>query len=375
MATFDVLLPVKNGIAFFTEALDSIVQQTFTDWRLLILDHGSTDGSIELAQHYAERDRRIELHVLPQAVGLSGLLNAGLSRCDSRYVLRQDADDISLPQRMAVLARAFEIDDSLAVIGSLGTVINAQGQRIGRIDMPVGPQGISAGMLFRTPVCHPAAALRLSSLQRLGACYGEDFLKVLPAERRLQVPGLAEDYFLFGQMALAAPCMNLSQDLIKFRWHGNNISATKYLEQMRVALNISRTLAETLAQIQQRPYVDPAPFCNHAERLFDLGKESGPGIASVSPFAPYSDSDEAYQILRQTLQQWLPASPALQRELAFRQVIATRSKPLMAARFTRYAMQYGARPTETRTVKSWLLHGLKKQPILTLTPSGLCASN
>lgn len=49
MATFDVLLPVKNGIAFLAEALDSIVHQTFKDWRLIVLDHGSTDGSVELA--------------------------------------------------------------------------------------------------------------------------------------------------------------------------------------------------------------------------------------------------------------------------------------------------------------------------------------
>ena len=60
MATFDVLLPVKNGIDYLAEAIDSICQQTFKDWRLLVLDHGSTDGSLELAQRYAEQDPRID---------------------------------------------------------------------------------------------------------------------------------------------------------------------------------------------------------------------------------------------------------------------------------------------------------------------------
>ena len=361
MAKFDVLLPVKDGIAFLGEALDSIVQQSFTDWRLLVLDHGSSDGSTELAQRYAERDARIEVYQLPTAQGLSGLLNAGLARCDCNYVLRQDADDISLPQRMAVLAEAFEADPALAVIGSLGDVIDAHGNTIGSIDVPTEPYGIAAGALFRTPVCHPAAALRLEALQHLGARYGDDFMQALPKERRLHVPGLAEDYFLFGQMALLAPCINLSRKLIKYRWHGTNISATKYLEQMRVALRISRYLAESLSIRQQLPYVDPALFCNHADRLFDLGTQRDWSDAYAS----------AYATLSTTLREWLPASPALERELAFRKVIATRSKSLMTVRFGVYATRYGVRPSEARTIKSWLLHGLKKQPILTLTASGL----
>src|SRR6476469_10020336 len=106
MATFDVLLPVKDGIACLAAALDSIVAQTFRDCRLIA------------------RDPRIELHPFPEARGLSGLLNAGLDLCDCKYVLRQDADDVSLPNRMEELARAFEADPALVVAGSLGDVID-----------------------------------------------------------------------------------------------------------------------------------------------------------------------------------------------------------------------------------------------------------
>ena len=48
MATIDVLMPVRNGMPFLAEAIDSIRKQTFSDWRLLVLDHGSSDGSLEL---------------------------------------------------------------------------------------------------------------------------------------------------------------------------------------------------------------------------------------------------------------------------------------------------------------------------------------
>lgn len=352
MATFDVLLPVKNGIDYLAEAIDSILAQTFRDWRLLVLDHGSSDGSRELAQAYAERDARIEVHPLPHAAGLAGLLNLGLDLCDCRYVLRQDADDISLPQRMAVLAEAYEADPSLSVIGSLGDVIDAQGRRIGAIDMPTGPHGIAAAALFRTPVCHPAASMRLEDMHCAGARYGEDFIHALPESKRLQVPGLAEDYFLFGQLALLAPCRNLEQGLIQYRWHGSNVGATRYLEQMRVALSISRSLAASLAVMQGCASADPAPFCTHGEALFEIEDQC--------------DFSAEYIQICALLQKALPDGAELRRELAFRHVVAVRRAPIMAERFAYFAARYGTRQTERRAVKSWLLRGLRRHPRLTL---------
>jgi glycosyltransferase involved in cell wall biosynthesis len=61
VATIDVLLPVRNGLPFLGEAIESIRSQTFSDWRLLILDYGSSDGSVVLSQKYEERDPRIKL--------------------------------------------------------------------------------------------------------------------------------------------------------------------------------------------------------------------------------------------------------------------------------------------------------------------------
>jgi hypothetical protein len=302
------------------------------------------------------------VRAFPAAQGLSGLLNCGLDLCDCKYVLRQDADDVSLPERMAVLAQAFEADGALVVAGSLGDVIDARGATIGQVDMPTGRHGILAGALFRTPVCHPAAALRLDALHRLGQAsgvavrYGEDFIGALPPARRLRVPALAEDYFLFGQLALLAPCVNLDRKLIQYRWHGANVGATKHQAQMQVALDISRSLAESVAILHGVPRCDPAPFCTHGERLFDIDGQS--------------DFSAGFEELSAVLRKLVPAGPELERELAFRRVLARRDRPTMAARFAAFAARYGARPGETRVVRSWLLRGLQKQPILRLAPSG-----
>lgn len=359
MATFDVLLPVKNGLAYLAEAMDSIRHQSLRDWRMIVLDHGSSDGSLDLAHRYAESDPRIVVRCFPDAQGLSGLLNRGLELCDSRYVLRQDADDVSMPGRMEVLAGAFEDDDKLVLAGSLGLVIDARGRSIGRIDMPRGPNGVAAAALFRTPVAHPTVAMRLDAIQRIGARYGEDFLGAMPAGKRLRVPGLAEDYFMFGQLAFAGRCMNVERNLVKYRWHGGNVAATRYLEQMRVSLEISRYLAESLSIVHGLDCPDPAPFCNHGEQLFDVdGRQD---------FVP------EWRELRTLLQKTVPACAGLERELAFRKVIANRGRAAMFGRLCAFALRHGTYSTERRTVKLWLTRGLRRRAPLTLTSSGLSA--
>lgn len=349
MATFDVLLPVRNGIDYLAPALDSIRAQTFTDWRLLILEHGSNDGSAELANAYSELDRRIEVHPLHGARGLSELLNAGLDRCDGKYVLRQDADDISLPTRMAELAAALDADPELSLVGSLGDVIDGYDRRIGHIDMPTGTWGMRSGAVFRTPVAHPAVAMRRATLDRLGARYGIDFLGAMPAAKRMTVPGLAEDYFMFGQLALLTRCRNLDRPLIRYRWHGGNVCAVKALDQLQLALDISRYLAESLGIMHGVAAFDPAPFCNHGERLCDMGSRT--------------DFADDFAAMEASLRRALPASPELERELAFRRVLAVRGAP-MAARYASFLARHGHRSTEWRSVKSWLLRDISRQPLL-----------
>jgi hypothetical protein len=197
--------------------------------------------------------------------------------------------------------------------------------------------------------------MRLDALRSLGARYGEDFIRVLPESRRLQVPGLAEDYFLFGQLALVARCRNLDRSLIRYRWHGGNIGATRYLEQMRVALAISRHLVDSLAAMENCAGFDPAPFCTHGEALFEIDGRR--------------DFSAEYVRLSAMLCRLLPQSDELDRELAFRHVVSVRRAPLLAARFLRFAARHGSRQTERRAIKSWLLRGLHRRPVLTLPAS------
>ncbi len=140
MATIDVLMPVRNGIRFLGESIESITGQTYADWRLLILDHGSSDGSAELANSYAERDPRIRVLSMPTAEHLGGLLNAGLEHCDCRYVMRHDADDIALPNRMELMNEFYAANKQYVVVGGEALMIDGNGRQIDRLQPPTDPE-------------------------------------------------------------------------------------------------------------------------------------------------------------------------------------------------------------------------------------------
>lgn len=341
MAKIDILLPVKNGKDFLAEAIDSIIAQTFTDWRLLVLDHGSTDGSREMAEAYHARDPRVEVHSFPEAHGLSGLLNCGLDIADCEFVMRHDADDVCFPDRMAIQLAAFAAQPDVIAIGGQADVIDASGNNIGDMRMPVGAARVGAASLFRNPIAHPTAMLRFAAVKQMGIRYGIDLLHVLPEAQRLVVPALAEDYFLFGQLAILGKASNVPEKLIRYRWHGNNVSSTKFFEQMEVSLLISRSLARSFCTMHQLPWFDPAPFCNHGGILLDVGGQM--------------NFDAEFEKMAVALRKGLGASPEVERELRYRKAISTRHEAALLWRYNRFRTSHAPETGEWNAVRAWLI--------------------
>jgi glycosyltransferase involved in cell wall biosynthesis len=215
MAKVDVLMPVRNAMPYLQESISSIKTQIFTDWKLHILDHGSNDGSFQLATRHASEDRRIAAYSFPEIVGLSELRNAGLARCDCALVVCQDADDISLPHRITSLLEAISEDDDLLAVGSGAYTIDAAGMLSGRLSYPAGKQNLAAAALFYNPVAQPAIAFKLRTHEGKDIRYGVDLLNWAPSDGRTLFTDLVEDYFLFGQLSLLGKCKNLREPLIK----------------------------------------------------------------------------------------------------------------------------------------------------------------
>src|SRR3712207_3671984 len=94
-----VLMAVYNGEAYLREAVDRILGQTFTDLEFLVVSDGSTDGSAEILRSYA--DPRLRVVENERNLKLIASLNRGLELARGEYVARMDADDVSLPDRLA----------------------------------------------------------------------------------------------------------------------------------------------------------------------------------------------------------------------------------------------------------------------------------
>ena len=92
-----VLMPVYNGERFLKKSINSILKQTFDDFELIIINDGSTDLSLSIINSY--RDERIKVLNNSKNIGIACSLNKGINKANGDYIARQDADDISLPER------------------------------------------------------------------------------------------------------------------------------------------------------------------------------------------------------------------------------------------------------------------------------------
>ena len=122
-----VLMTVYNGRDKLPLAIESILTQTFSDFKFIIVDDGSTDNSSDVLARYASRDARIQV-TRQDNKGLTVALNVGLKAAKGTYIARQDADDISLPTRLEKQVKWMDGDQNLVLVGCDYNVIDDNGE-------------------------------------------------------------------------------------------------------------------------------------------------------------------------------------------------------------------------------------------------------
>ncbi len=352
MAKIDVLFPVKNGISFLAEAIESICNQTITDWRLIVLDHGSEDGSFEMAASYAEKDSRIQVYQFKEAIGLSGLLNQGLDLCNCEFVMRHDADDIALPDRMQKTLDAFSKNPNIDVIGGHAIRIDGAGRETGFIRVPTDASRLQVSFFFKNPMIHPTVSIRFSAVESMGIRYGNDFLRLIPESERINVNGLAEDYFMFGQLGIIGKCLNIDTPLIKYRWHGENVGAKKFVDQIKLSTTISRYLARCFCLKHNVNLFDPVPFCSYGGTVLNL--------ISTKPLQLNNSFNELSRILIRVIGN----TAGLKRELAFRKVLSTRNELMMILNYMFFRTCHKSDIDEWYAIKIWVSKYFKNREII-----------
>ncbi len=95
-----IIMPCHNSSVFIMEAIQSIVDQTYTNWELLVMDDHSTDNTVSLVRGMQEEDGRIVLHTSEENYGVARQMNKGIARARGEYIARMDSDDRSAPERI-----------------------------------------------------------------------------------------------------------------------------------------------------------------------------------------------------------------------------------------------------------------------------------
>ena len=204
-----VVLPVYQGDGYLSEAIQSILDQTYTDFELLILCDDPSDITRTILDDYQNKDSRVRVFNQQQRLGLVGSLNYGISLATGEYIARMDADDISLPQRFEEQIAYMDSKPEIGICGTWVVVKSEQGESI--CQYPVDDESIRCELLFNSPLAHPAVFIRRIIFNKNKISYDNTNLH-------------AEDY---GFWVLASPFTkfgNIPKALLLYRTHDEAVS-------------------------------------------------------------------------------------------------------------------------------------------------------
>lgn len=137
MALVTVAIPFYNAQRHLAEAIESVINQTYQDWNLILLDDGSTDDSLAIAKKYASTDDRISLLSDGENKNLGYRLNQISFEVKTKYLARMDADDIMHPNRLSRQIEILENNNEIDVLGTNAYIINLDSQVIGIRFLPI----------------------------------------------------------------------------------------------------------------------------------------------------------------------------------------------------------------------------------------------
>ena len=197
-----VAMPAYNAAAHLREAVDSILAQSFEDFELLVVDDGSTDNTLALAQSIG--DKRIRVERLPANKGRATARNMALGRARGRYLAWMDADDIAMHHRLEVQHACLEARPQIHICGA---GVQYFGQSCALELFPEQPGAARAAALFGASVPNGCALLRLDAMRAFGLRYDATLAR-------------AEDMAFWADALLKAglQAVNLQEPLLRYRY-------------------------------------------------------------------------------------------------------------------------------------------------------------
>lgn len=212
-----VILPAYNAARYIESAVRSVLDQTFTDFELIVIDDGSKDDTGVILEAIAAGDDRLKV-VRRENRGLVATLNEMIDRSSAGLIARMDADDLCLPDRLAKQVAFMDAHPDVVLLGGAYWLIDGDGRRLTTIIPPADDTTLQESALVgKTPVCHPLAVYRKAAVQVVGGYRAETML--------------AEDLDLWLRLGEVGRIACLPDVLLEYRQHAGSISESKQAEQ------------------------------------------------------------------------------------------------------------------------------------------------
>lgn len=238
-----IVMSVFNGESYLSEAIESILGQTFPDFEFIIIDDGSTDRTPEILADYAAREKRIRI-LHQQNRGRVESLNTGIGVASGKYIARMDADDIALPLRIEKQFSFMERNHEVGLLGGAFELMNARGEMLRTVSPPVEDADIKTTLAVYNPICHPTVLMR-KDVGLAAGLYRKALLD-------------ADDYDLWLRIGERSKLANLAESILRYRIHPGQTSVRGMRQQItcvlaaRAAASLrSRGLPEPLSDITE----------------------------------------------------------------------------------------------------------------------------
>ncbi len=238
MPSVSILMPVYNAEPYLSEAILSMLNQTYTDFELIILDDCSTDRSADVIQTFS--DTRIIYHRNEVNCGLANNLNSGLKLAKGKYIARMDGDDISLPHRLQTQVDFLESHPDIDLCSCAMQMFGADNQLWVR---DRDPEQVKITMMFYSAVLHASSVFRRDVFEQNNLYYKQETFP-------------AEDYDLWARAAFFCRMVNLPDVMYLYRMHRTQVTSTDPRSAEKCREIQIRYLSKALPVLSKKEIID-----------------------------------------------------------------------------------------------------------------------
>lgn len=225
-----VMANYNTPTEYLFESIDSILNQTYKNFELIIVNDASDESLYNILQNYT--DDRIKIFENKKNMGLASSLNKAIRLAKGNYIARMDTDDISLPKRFEMQVEFLENNPEVGVLGT-GAIYIGQRKRIKKFTRE--HEKIKSSLLFQNQMLHPSVMIRKEIFNDDNNLYNSRYLT-------------SQDYELWSRLVWKTNFYNLPEILLKYRTHGGQLTASRANLQYEMA-NLVRTRMLSLGNI------------------------------------------------------------------------------------------------------------------------------